>query len=245
MPAGAYGRLATRLTILKLRRSPAAIGAALGLPALVAFVWAKETYVAGLGVYLYLLPHVFLVATQNMFKGEAAGGALENVLFICGGFKSYLLRKIMVLSLTGCGYGLLLFALLWVAGPGAFVPGSGELQRLAVSLLAGIYYIAFGGLLGHFLEAGSNVLALIIAQAAALIGLLADAANGSRLLESLSSGTFSGLGERLKFVALAGVLPNLLVADSLRRFALWLAPAAAALFLLQALIIRGSEWRGR
>lgn len=245
MPARAYGRLATRLTILKLRRSPAALGAALGLPALVAFVWAKESYAAGLGVYLYLLPHVFLVATQNMFKGEAAGGALENVLFIRGGFKSYFLRKNMVLSLMGCGYGLLVFALVRVLGPGDFEAGSGELQRLAVSLLAGIYYVAFGGLLGHFLEAGSNVLALVIAQAAALIGLLLDAARGSRLLESLASGTFSGLGEQLKFVALAGVLPNLLIADSLRRYALWLASAAAALFLLQALIIKRSEWRGR
>jgi hypothetical protein len=245
MPDRAYGRLAVRLTVLKLLRSPATLGAALCLPALITFAWARESYTGGMRVFLYLLPHVFLAATQNMFKGEAAGGALENVLFIRGGFRRYFLRKDMVLSLLGCGYGLLLFAIVRVVGPGTFETGSGDLRRLAVSLLAGIYYVAFGGLLGHFLEGGSNVLALVIAQAAAFIGLLMDTAGGRHLLESLASGTFSGLGERLKFIAIAGVLPNILVADSLRRYALWLVPAAAALFLLQTLIVRGSEWRGR
>ncbi len=245
MPDRAYGRLAARLTLLKLLRSPAVVGAALVLPALVSFVRARESYQAGLAVLFYLLPHIFLVATQNMFRGEAAGGALENVLFIRGGFRLYFLRKNAVLSLAGCGYGLLLFAFLRIIGPGSFGAGSGDLQRLAASLLAGIYYVALGGLLGHFFEGGANVLVMIIAQAAAFIGLLMDTAGGHHLLDSLASGKFSGLGEGLKFAALAGVLPNILVGGSLRRYAVWLAPAAGALFLLQSLVVKRSEWRGR
>ncbi|HEX2694569.1 MAG TPA: hypothetical protein VHP61_02355 [Acidobacteriota bacterium] len=245
MPDRACGRLAVRLTVLKLLRSPAILGASVSLPALVVFVWARESYEAGLKTFLYLLPHVFLVATQNMFKGEAAGGALENVLFIRGGFRRYFLWKNAVLSLMGSGYGLLVFALIRIIGPGVPEAGPGEPHGLAASLLAGAYYIAIGGLLGHFLEGGSNVLALVLAQAAAFIGLIQDAAGGHHFLESLASGTISGPGERLKFLALAGVLPNILVAGPLRRHALWLVPAAGALFLLQALIVRGSESRGR
>jgi hypothetical protein len=245
MPDRAYGRLAFRLTVLKLLRSPAIIGASLSLPALVVFVWARESYEAGLRTFLFLLPHVFLVATQNMFRGEAVGGALENVLFIRGGFRRYFLWKNAVLSLVGSGYGLLVFALIRVFGPGVPEAGPGELHGLAASLLAGVYFVAFGGLLGHFLEGGSNVLVLIFAQAAAFIGLIHDAAGGHHFLESLASGTFSGPGEGLKFLALAGVLPNILVAGPLRRHAPWMVPAAAALFLFQALIVRGAEVRGR
>lgn len=245
MPDRAYGRLAARLTLLKLLRSPAVLVAATGLPALVAFVWDRESSAAGLAVFFYLLPHVFLTVTQNMFKGEAAGGALENVLFIRGGFRRYLLRKSAVLSLLACGYGLLLFGLVRIIGSGVFEGASGEYRRLAISLLAGIYYVALGGFLGHFFEGGSNVLVVIIAQAAAFVGLLLDTAGGHRLLDSMASGAFPGLGERLKFAAIAGVLPNVLVSSSLNRYAIWLAPAAGALFLLQVMVVKASEWKGQ
>ena len=245
MSSRAYGRLAARLTVLKLLRSPATVGVSLLLPALVGLVWAKESYDVGLKTFLYLLPHVFLVATQNMFKSEASGGALENVLFIRGGFRSYFLWKNAALALAGLGYGLFIFALIRVLGLWAHGTGPVELTGLAASVLAGVYYVALGGLLGHFLVGGSNVLALILAQTAAFIGLLQDAAGGHHFLESLASGAFTGAGDRLKFLALAGVLPNILVAGLLRRYALWMVPAAGALFLLQALIVRGSESRGR
>jgi hypothetical protein len=49
----------------------------------------------------------------------------------------------------------------------------------------------------------------------------------------------------LRLAALVAVLPNILVSASLRRFAPWLLPAAVVLLLFQALIVRGSESRGR
>jgi len=241
----AFGRLALRLTVLKLLRSPVILGTSLLLPALVAFIWAQESYRAGLKTFLFLLPHVFLVATQNMFRGEAAGGTLENVLFIRGGFKRYFLWKNAVLSALGAGYGLIVFVLIRAIGPGGFAAATWELCGLAASLLAGVYYVALGGLLGHFLAGGANVLALFIAQAAAFIGLLQDAAGGHSFLDSLASGTISGAGNRLKFLALAGVFPNALVSGPLLHYAIGLVPAAAFLSLLQALFIRRAELKGR
>lgn len=245
MPDRDYGRLAVRLTILKLLRSPAILGTSLLLPALVAFVWIRESYDAGLKTLLFLLPHVFLVATQNMFRGEAAGGMLENVLFVRGGFKRYFLWKNAVLFLSGSGYALLVFALLRIIGRNAAEARSGDFSGLIASLLAGVYFVALGGLLGHFLAGGSNVLALIFAQAAAFIGLLQDAAGGHAFLDSLASGTISGPGESLRFVALIGAFPNILVSGPLRHYALWLVPAAASLFLIQALFVQRAELSGR
>lgn len=245
MPDRAFGRLALRLTVLKLRRSPAILGTSLFLPALVAFIWAQESYKAGMKTFLFLLPHVFLVATQNMFRGEAAGGTLENILFIRGGFKRHFLWKNAILSLLASGYGLVVFVLIRVIGPNAFAAGSWELYGWAASLLAGVYYVALGGLLGYFLAGGSNVLALILAQAAAFIGLLQDAAGGHLFLNSLASGRISGAGNWLRFLALAGVFPNALVSGPLLHYAIGLVPAAASLFLLQALFIRRAELRGR
>jgi hypothetical protein len=240
-----WGRLAARLTLLKLRRSPAILAVSLTLPALTVFVWVKASYGAGLRTFLFLLPHAFLFATQNMFKGEAAGGALENVLFAGGGFRRYFLWKNAVLALAGSGYGIFVYAAVRAVGPSLPERGTEGLYSLAASLIAGVYFIALGGTLGHFFEGGSNVLVLIIAQAAAFIGLIQDAASGHSFLESLASGTVSGPSELLRFAALAAVLPNILVSASLRRFAIWLLPAAAVLLLFQALIVRGSESRGR
>lgn len=245
MPDRARGRLALRLTVLKLLRSPATLVSALSLPALVGFVWARESRGTAMRIFLYLLPHVFLVTTQNMFKGEAAGGVLENVLFVRCGFRRHILWKNAALALAGVAYALVVFAAIQAGSLGTHRAGPADLRGLAVSLCAGIYYIGLGGLLGHFLEGGSNVLALIVAQAAAFVGLIVDASGGHRFLEALGTGTFSGPGEQLRFIVLAGVLPNILVAVPLRRQAPWIALAAGALFLIQVLIVRRSELRGR
>lgn len=240
-----WGRLAVRLTLLKLRRSPAILTVSLTLPALTGFVWAKVSYGAGLRTFLFLLPHAFLFATQNMFKGEAAGGALENVLFIGGGFRRYFLWKNAVLALAGSGYGILVYAVLRAFGPALPEHAPGGLYSLAASLVAGVYFVALGGTLGHFFEGGSNVLVLVLAQAAAFIGLIQDAASGRSFLESLAAGTISGPSQWLRFAAFAAVLPNVLISGPLRRYAQWLLPAAAVLLVFQALIVRRAEPKGR
>jgi hypothetical protein len=245
MPDRARGRLAVRLTVLRLLRSPATLVSALSLPALVALVWARESCGTALRIFLYLLPHVFLVMTQSMFKSESAGGALENVLFVRGGFRRHVLWKNAVLVLAGIAYALLIFAAFQAGSLGAHRAGPADPQGLAVSLCAGVYYIGLGGLLGHFLEGGSNVLVLIVAQAAAFVGLIVDASGGHRFLETLVTGAFSGPGEQMRFIVLAGILPNILVAVPLRRHAPWILLAAGALFLIQVLIVRRSELRER
>ena len=241
MSRRAYGRLAARLTLLKLRRSPTMLAVSLALPALAAFAWAAGSYASGLRTFLFLLPHGFLFATQNMFRGEAAGGTLENVLFVDGGFRGYFLRKNVVLAACGCGYGILVYILFAAVSPGGSGPALDSMPGLAASLAAGIYYVAFGGLLGQFLEGGANVLAVILLQAAAFVGLIQDAAGGNRFLESLASGAFSTSPDRLKFAAIAAAVPNILVSRSLLRYAWWTLPAAALLFLVQAFVLRKRE----
>ena len=59
--------------------------------------------------------------------------------------------------------------------------GWGDLTGLAAALLAGIYYVLLGGLLSYYLKGGSNVLALIVVQAAAFMGILFSAGHRERV----------------------------------------------------------------
>lgn len=237
MPDRARWRIALRLTLPKLGRSPSIFMPALFLGVLGAYLRLSGSPDAALRVTLALLPHVLLISTQDAFKGAAARGDFESVLFVRGGFRRHALWTSLVLALAGTAYALVSFAL---AGGGA-----GDLSGFLAALAAGLYYVGLGGLLGHLARGGSNVLLVVVAQAGAFIGLVADASGGYRFLESLTTGVFDTAAGRLKLCALAAVLPNVLVALPLRRYAFWLVPAAAGLFLAQALAARRAETGAR
>ena len=234
-------KMTFRLAWLRLRRSPAAWAAAAAFPAFVLFLWIKESYGTALRSFLFLLPHSFLFLSQDMIGDEVREGRLENVLFLGNGFKDYLFGKNAVLVLTGIVYGFGLFIPLWVTGLVTHRSGWGDLPGLAVALLAGVYYVILGGLLSYYLKGGSNVLALIVVQAAAFMGLLFSAAHRGGFLDLLSAGNFPGFVAKLEFLALAAILPNIVVAGRFRSYALWTAGLAALVLFVQWIKVRRLE----
>ena len=229
------------LVWLRLRRSPAAWTAAAALPAFVLFLWIKESYGIALRSFLFLLPHSFLFLSQDMIGDEIREGRLENVLFLGSGFKDYLFGKNAVLVLIGIVYGLGLFVPLWTTGLVTHRSGCEDLPGLAVGLLAGVYYVLLGGFLSYFLKGGSNVLALIVAQASAFMGLLFSAAHGGGFLDLLGAGKFPGLARKIEFLALTAILPNVVVARRFRSYALWIAGLAALVLFFQRIKVRRLE----
>jgi hypothetical protein len=230
-----------RLTWLRLRRSPAAWSAAAAFPTFILFLWIKESYGTALRSFLFLLPHAFLFLSQDMIGDEVREGRLENVLFLGNGFKDHLFGKNAVLVLSGIVYGFGLFIPLWVTGLVTHRSGWGDLSGLAVALLAGVYYVMLGGLLSHYLKGGSNVLALIVVQAAAFMGLLFSAAHRGGFLDLLGAGNFPGFVAKLEFLAFAAILPNVVVAGRLRSYALWTAGLAVLVLFVQWIKVRRLE----
>jgi len=230
-----------RLTWLRLRRSPAAWAAAAAFPAFILYLWIKGSYGTALRSFLFLLPHAFLILSQDMAGDEIREGRLENVLFLGNGFKDHLFGKNAVLVLTGAVYGLGLFIPLWVIGLVTHRSGWGDLFGLVVALLAGVYYVMLGGLLSHYLKGGSNVLALIVVQAAAFMGLLFSAAQKGGFLDLLSAGHFPGFVAKLEFLAFAAVLPNVVMAGRLRHYVLWIVGLTALALFVQWIKVRRLE----
>jgi len=241
MPYRTRRKVTFRLVWLRLRRSPAAWAAAAALPALVFFLWIKESYGTALRSFLFLLPHFFLFLSQDMIGDEVREGHLENVLFVGNGFKGHLFGKNAILVLTGIVYGFGLFMPLWVIGLVTHRSGWGDFHGLTVALLAGVYYVMIGGLLSYYLKGGSNVLALIVVQAAVFMGLLFSAANSGGFLDLLSTGNFPGLVAKLKFLALTAILPNVVVAGRFRSYALWTAGLAALVLFVQWIKVKRLE----
>jgi hypothetical protein len=63
------------------------------------------------------------------------------------------------------------------------------------------------------------VLVLLLAQSAALIGLVFSASSRAGLLDYAATGHFPGIGPKLLFGVLVAVLPNIVVSGRLPAFA--------------------------
>lgn len=211
--------LTCRVMRKRLMSSPLAIVAALAFPAFVAWIGCNDSYDTAAKFFFFLLPHVFLVAAQDTVRTDIESGALENVLFIGGKFRAFLEAKSMVLAAAVGAYACALFALFsaWGLAVGAFE--AVFVVRFGLALLSGLYYIALAGTLSYFLRAGSNVLVILLAQSAAVIGLLVSAASRTGFIDHLASGRFPGLGPKLLFGGLVAILPNVVVAGRLAVFA--------------------------
>jgi hypothetical protein len=221
----------------RLVASPLTLAAGLAFPAVVVWIGLGDSYETAAKFFFFLFPHVFLVAAQDMVRTDIDGGALENVLFLGGRFRRFLWAKNFILAGVGGAYVLLLFALFssWGLALGEFRPVYAA--QFGMGLLAGFYYLALAGTLSYFLRAGSNTLVLLLAQSAALVGLLFSATSRTGFLDYAASGRFPGIGSKLLFGGLVAILPNLVVSGRLVTFgAVVLAGLALSLFVQHRLV---------
>lgn len=207
--------LTWRVTRRRLLSSPLPLTAALLFPALVLWTGLRDSYETAVKVFCFLFPHLFLVAAQDTVRTDLESGALENVLFLGGRFRAFLRAKSMVLAGAVGAYAGALFAMLAVWGLvcGGFRPV--HALQFGLGLLAGAYYLGAAGALSYFVRAGSNVLSLLLAQSAVLVGLVFSATSRTGFIDDIAAGRFAGLGSKALAGGLVAVLPNLIVS---RRF---------------------------
>jgi hypothetical protein len=233
--------LTWRVVRQRLFASPLAIAAAAAFPALVVFIGVRDSYGAAVRFFLFFFPHGFLIAAQDMVRTDIESGALENVLFLGGRFRGFLWAKSFVLAAAVGAYACGLFVLLVACGAatGAFEPV--HLAQFALGLLAGFYYIGLAGTLSYFLKAGSNAVALLLAQAAVVVALLFSVTSRTGLLDHAASGRFPGPGPALVFGGLVAVLPNVVVSPSLFVFGAEVLAGLVLALLTQSRLARRLE----
>lgn len=207
----------------------------------IAYVWLKDSYSMGMKFFLYLFPYVFLFFSQDMMKEEVESGVLENILFLHGRFRGYLWTKNFCLFLFAAGVSLA--AWMGLATYGLFIGGFSFpfLYSMGMGLIAGAYYVAFGGWLSFYFRGGSNVLIIILGQLSLFIYLLFSVTQRSAFIDHLTSGTFPDWGSRLKFSLFLGLFPNLLASENHFIYGFAVLVLACLFLALQRLKLRSLE----
>jgi len=230
-----------RLAWLKTRAGRIWLIAPAALLAVVAFAWVRDSYDTAVKFFLGLFPYVFLFLGADMVRSEAESGALECGLFLGGRFREYLMLKGPFLAAVAAAISLLMFAGLTLAGLAAGRHPLPEAGRFGLGLVAGVYYTALAGLLSTRLRAGSNVLAVVVAQAAALLLVMFTVTSRTGLLNAMETGVWPDLKTRLEFMAAAALIPNLVLSRPLYIFSLELVALTVLAFFWQRAIIRRME----
>jgi hypothetical protein len=212
-----------------------------GFVVLLGYIWLKDSFSLSLRAFLYLFPYVFLFASQDMVKDEVDSGALENVLFLNGNFRGYLLGKSIFLAAAAFLCSLAMFLILAAYALVTRQFFAVYLLQFLAGVAAGIYYLSLGGLLSFSFKGGSNVLIVILGQVFLFIGLLLSAAKRGGFIDSLENASFPDLSSRLKFFVLAAVFPNAVVAKKFIVYALGIAACSLVFFFLQRMKIRDFE----
>ena len=233
--------LTWRVVRRRLYGSPIALASVLVFPVLVAWIGFGDSYGTAAKFFFFLLPHVFLVAAQDAVRTDIESGALESVLFLGGRFRGYLRAKLFVLAAAAGIYAAVLFGLFaaWGLAAGGFE--SRFVVQFGLAVLAGLYYIAIAVTLSHGLKAGSNVLVVLLAQSAVLIGLIVSVTPRTGLLDYAATGRFPGLGPKLVFAGLTAVLPNVVVAGKDPVFAAEVLAGIGLAVFVRERLIRGLE----
>jgi hypothetical protein len=235
--------LACFITLRKLLRARSNLSVFAGFLILLAFVWIKGAFIFSFRLFLFLFPHLFLFLAQDMVKDEIDSGALENVLFLEGGFRSYLCWKNGIIAAAASGVGLVIFAGFSAYGLATRQFAAVSFLQLGIGMLAGLYYLTLAGFLSFFLKAGTNVLIVILGQGLGFFGLLLSAGRRPEWIESLASSSLSGVSAKLEFLALAVIVPNVIVAARSWLSILGLGALAGLFFGLHILKVRSLELR--
>jgi hypothetical protein len=212
-----------------------------GFLALLAYVWVKDSFNTCLRFFHFFFPYIFLFLAQDMFRDEVDGGALENVLFLGGGFRDYLLAKNLVLTAIALALSAAIFLALIVYGISARSFSSLSFVQFLIGVLVGVYYLLAGGLLSFFFKGGSNVLLIILGQVFLVVGLFLSATQRTGWIDLLTADALPDAAAKLKFFLLAAVLPNVIIGRRSAVFVLGLAALAALLFIVQRFKIKSVE----
>jgi len=216
-----------------------------GFILLLAFLWIEDSFSLSFRAFLYLHPFLSLLFSQDMMNDEITSGVLENVLFAGGRFRGYLLMKSALVAAAGFGVSLALFLGYALYGLATCQLGFPDLDRFAVGVLVGVYYVAVAGFLSFFFRAGSNVLFLILGQFLLFAGLLFTASQRVGLIERLTSSAPQGINAQLEFLSVSSIFPNIVIARRSSLNVLGLMAMATLFFALQVWKIRSLELRKR
>jgi hypothetical protein len=214
-----------------------------GFLILLSFIWIKGAFIFSFRLFLFLFPHLFLFLAQDMIKDEIDSGALENILFLEGRFRSYLCWKNGIIGAAASGAGLIIFAGFSVYGLATRQFDALSFLQMGIGIMAGLYYLTLAGFLSYFLKAGTNVLIIVLGQGLGFFVLLLSASRRPEWIESLASSSFSGVAAKLEFLVLAVIVPNVIVVARSWLSILGLGALAGLFFGLQLLKVRSLELR--
>jgi hypothetical protein len=216
-----------------------------GLLLLLAYLWIADSFSLSLRAFLYLCPFLSLFFSQDMMNDEIHSGFLENVLFIGGRFRCYLISKNALVAAFALGIALVLFSGFAFYGLATRQFEARVLGQFVAGVLVGLYYVAAAGFLSFFFRAGSNVLIILLGQVLLFVGLLFTASQRMGLLNRLTDSSFPGIGAKLEFLAVSFVLPNIVIARRSWLNVLGLGAMTALFFGLQIWKIKSLELRKR
>ena len=213
----------------------------LGFIVFLGYIWQQDSFSLSLRSFLGLFPYLFLILSQDMLKDEIDSGALENVLFLKGSFRTYLWQKTYVLVAVALVFSLFLFMILagWALITKQFL--AVYLLQFVAGVAAGIYYLSLSGILSFFFKGGSNVLFVILVQVFFFIGLLLSAGKKAGFIDSLDRGSFPDFSSRLKFLTLTAVFPNAITAKRFIIYGPVLAVLSVAFLFVQRWKIKKLE----
>ena len=212
---------------------------------LLAYLWIEDSFSLCLKAFLYLCPFLFLFFSQDMMNDEIHSGILENVFFIGGRFRDYLMIKNCLVAAFALGIVLILFSVFVFYGFATRQFEARALGQFAAGVLVGVYYVAAAGFLSFFFRAGSNVLIILLGQVLLFVGFLFTASQRMGLVERLTDSSFPGIGAKLEFLAVSFVLPNIVIARRTWLSLMGLGAMTALFFSFQIWKIKSLELRKR
>ncbi len=213
----------------------------LGFVILLGYIWQRDSFSVSFKAFLYFFPYLFLFLSQDMVKDEVDSGCLENVLFLDGNFRGYLAAKSYILALVALSCSTVIFLVFAVFGLVAKQFLSIYILQFLAGIVAGIYYLSLGGLLSFSLKGGSNVLVVILGQVFLFVGLLLSARQESGFLDALDGGAFPDLLSKVKFLVLALIFPQVVVAERFIVYGLGIGMLGVFFMIFQRARIRSLE----